>query len=111
MAQNPRARDHRIVRPPAPVVRPDLAVVGLAVVGAAVAGYLTWLKLVGGHPAFCVTGGGCDIVQSSHYAVMLGLPTALWGGLLYVAVGVLAALGLSAARWSAAFYLAAAGVG
>src|SRR5262249_49544520 len=41
----------------------------------------------------------------------LGLPTALWGGLLYVAVGVLAALGLSAARWSAAFYLAAAGVG
>jgi glutaredoxin len=42
---------------------------------------------------------------------MLGVPTALWGALLYVAIGALAVWGLGARRWAWAFYLAAAGVG
>ena len=103
-------RDRRVAPPAAAVARPDLAVAGLAAVGAAVAAYLTWLKLVGAGPVFCVTGTGCDIVQSSRYAILLGAPTALWGALLYVAIGVLAVIGLSPRRWSWAFHLAAAGV-
>jgi hypothetical protein len=50
-------------------------------------------------------------VQASRYGSLLGVPTALWGVLLYVAIGVLAALGLTASRWTWAVYLAAAGVG
>jgi uncharacterized membrane protein len=91
--------------------RPDLLLVALAAAGTAIAVYLTWLKWSGSPAAFCVSGSGCDIVQASRYATLLGLPTALWGVPLYVAIGVLAALGLTATRWSWTFYLAAAGVG
>ena len=61
--------------------------------------------------AFCLSGSGCDIVQGSRYGSLLGVPTALWGVLLDAAIGALAALGLTAARWTWAFYLVAAGVG
>ena len=90
---------------------PDLLVVGLAAAGFVIAGYLTWLKWTGGNTAFCVSGSGCDIVQASVYATLLGVPTALWGALLYVVIGALAALGLSGQRWAWAFYAAGAGVG
>ena len=96
---------------PAPPVRPDLLVVGLATAGFAVAAYMTWLKWAGATAAFCLSGSGCDVVQSTRYATLLGVPTALWGALLYAAIGVLAALGLTPSRWRWAFNLAAAGVG
>jgi len=50
-------------------------------------------------------------VQASRYAMLLGVPTALWGALLYGAIGVLAVMGLGPRRWRWAFYLAAGGVG
>ena len=91
--------------------RPDLLILGLAAAGVAIAAYLAWLKWTGATAAFCVSGSGCDIVQASRYGALLGVPTALWGVLVYAAVGALAALGLTPARWTCAFYLAAAGVG
>jgi uncharacterized membrane protein/glutaredoxin len=91
--------------------RPDLLVAALAAAGFAIAVYLAWLKWAGAAAAFCVSGSGCDIVQSSRYATLLGVPTALWGALLYAIIGVLAVLGLTPRRWAWAFYLAAAGVG
>jgi uncharacterized membrane protein len=91
--------------------RPDLLILGLATAGVAIAAYLTWLKWLGGNAAFCLSGGGCDVVQASRYGSLLGVPTALWGVLLYAAIGALAALGLTASRWTWAVYLAAAGVG
>jgi uncharacterized membrane protein len=92
-------------------VRPDFLVLGLAAAGFAVALYLAWLKWTGGNAAFCMSGSGCDIVQGSRYGTLLGVPTALWGALLYVALGALAVVGLTASRWTWAVYLAAAGVG
>src|SRR5258705_12161855 len=100
----------REVTPVAPV-RPDFLILGLAAAGFAIAAYLTGLKWMGGNAAFCLSGSGCDIVQGSRYGTLLGVPTALWGVLMYAAIGGLAALGLTARRWSWAFYLAAAGVG
>ena len=91
--------------------RPDFLILALAAAGVAIAAYLTWLKWMGGNAAFCLSGSGCDIVQGSRYGTLLGVPTALWGMLLYAAIGALAALGLSASRWTWAFYLAAAAVG
>jgi uncharacterized membrane protein/glutaredoxin len=99
-----RRRNVAVTRP----AKPDYVVVGLAAAGFAIAVYLTWLKWSGGNATFCVSGSGCDVVQASRYGTLLGLPTALWGALLYVA---LAAIGLTATRWDWAFCLAAAGVG
>jgi uncharacterized membrane protein len=101
-------RKREVASPPA---RPDVLVLALAAAGFAIAAYLTWLKWTGGHAAFCLSGSGCDIVQASRYGTLLGAPTALWGALLYAALGVVAALGLTPPRWSWAVYLAAAGVG
>jgi len=86
-------------------------VVLLAAAGLAVAGYLTWLKWAGRGALFCVAGSGCDIVQASRYAIFLGVPTALWGAGLFVAIGILGGLGFTPRRWVSAFLLAAAGVG
>jgi uncharacterized membrane protein len=93
------------------VPRRDLAVAGLAAVGLLVAGYLAWLKWSGGSALFCTPGTGCDIVQASRYAVLVGVPTALVGAALYFVIGALALAGLDRARWRLAFILAAAGVG
>jgi uncharacterized membrane protein len=94
-----------------PVERPDWVLSGLAAAGMLVAAYLTWLKLSGSGAALCVSGSGCDIVQSSRYATFLWVPTAFWGLATYMAIGALAWMGLTARTWPIAFALAAGGVG
>ena len=94
-----------------PVERPDWVLSGLAAAGMLVAAYLTWLKLSGSGAALCVAGSGCDLVQASRYATFLWVPTALWGLAAYVAIGVLAWMGLTLRNWPIAFALAAGGVG
>jgi uncharacterized membrane protein len=89
----------------------DWIILGSAAGGFVIAGYLTVTKLMGGSAAFCTAGGGCDAVQSSRYAMLLGVPVALWGALAYAAVAALAAAGLTATRWPWAFAIAAGAVG
>jgi len=65
-----------------------LIMAGLATIGSAVTAYLTYTKFVGTE-ATCPTEG-CDIVLSSPYATVFGLPLALFGFLAYASVVVLA---------------------
>ena len=90
--------------PPRRVVslpRRDPLIAVLALAGLVVAGYLAWLKWSGGTPLFCTAGTGCDIVQASPYATILGAPTAFWGALAYVVILGLALAGFDRARWQA----------
>jgi uncharacterized membrane protein len=57
--------------------RPRL-LVGLAAIAVAVTGYLTWVHF-SGSAALCAGAGGCETVQASRYATVLGLPVALFG--------------------------------
>ena len=66
--------------------RPLMA--GIASIGASVTAYLTYTKLTGNQAA-CPTSG-CDIVLSSPYATVFGLPLPLFGFLGYASVIVLA---------------------
>jgi uncharacterized membrane protein len=51
----------------------------LALVGVAIAGYLTWVHYAGLKP-FCVGGGGsCERVQSSKWSELAGVPVAVLG--------------------------------
>jgi uncharacterized membrane protein len=75
-----------------------------------VSGYLTLTKLTGSHAAFCTTGTSCDIIQSSRYAMFLGVPTAAWGALLYAVVLGLTIAALTPQRWTIVFALASAAV-
>ena len=88
----------------------DWLLIACAVAGFVVSGYLTVTKLTGGHAAFCTTGTSCDIIQSSRYAMFLGVPTAAWGAALYAVVVGLVLSGLSPQRWTIVFAFASAAV-
>ena len=60
------------------------AIAGLAVVGAAVAGYLTYARYT--HTTLVCVTGGCETVQRSEYALLAGIPVAVLGFVTYLAL-------------------------
>ena len=68
------------------------AMAGLALLGIAIAGYLTWVHYAGLKPVCLSGGGGCEKVQSSSYADVAGIPVAVLGLIGYV--GILGSLWL-----------------
>ncbi len=74
-----------------------LGVAAVAVAGAAVSAYLTWVHY---HPGalVCTAGGGCETVQQSHYAILLGVPIAIYGLVAWIAVVALVAWDTELAR-------------
>jgi uncharacterized membrane protein len=87
------------------------AMLALALLGAAIAAYLTWVHYAGIEPLCAGGSGGCERVQTSRYAELGGIPVALLGLGGYLAIaGALALAPASAARPVVAF-LALAGAG
>ena len=68
----------------------EMAVLVLSGVGILLTLYLTYTALFEDHPAFCGEGSGCDVVQSSRWSTLLGMPMAFWGLLTYIGVAWLA---------------------
>lgn len=64
---------------------PTLDKVLLALCGAGImlTAYLTYTAWFGEHPLFCSADSDCDLVQSSRWSTLLGLPMAFWGLLTY----------------------------
>jgi len=62
----------------------DVVLLVLAGIGILLTSYLTYVAWFEVHPAFCSEGSGCDLVQASRWATLLGLPMAFWGWLTYV---------------------------
>jgi uncharacterized membrane protein len=69
----------------------------VAAAGLGVSAYLTWVHY---HPdaLVCTPGGGCETVQRSDYAVLLGVPVAVLGLVAWVAVAALLAWDAPTAR-------------
>ena len=67
----------------------DVVLLVLAGIGILLTSYLTYVAWFEVHPAFCSEGSGCDLVQASRWATLLGLPMAFWGWLTYVMLGYL----------------------
>lgn len=99
--------------PPLPLARMGVAL--LALIGLMVAAYLSLYNLGLMGEIQCAVGS-CAKVQASPYAYFLGVPVALWGVAAYLAMLVVAVLGLQPrfmhARWVslALFGMAAVGV-
>jgi uncharacterized membrane protein len=53
--------------------------------GVGIAGYLTYVHYAGLHPV-CGISHGCETVQTSSYAYLVGVPVALLGLLTYVLI-------------------------
>jgi uncharacterized membrane protein len=61
------------------------AVALVALVGLGIASYLTYIHYAGIKPV-CLSSGGCEKVQSSHYAKLAGIPVAVLGLAGYVGI-------------------------
>jgi uncharacterized membrane protein len=86
----------------------------LGLVGFLMSLYL-WLWKIGALGALACGDGGCETVQLSPYAYVLGVPVALLGVVGYLAILVVALAGLqprfAAARWPTDLLLAFAAAG
>ena len=60
--------------------------IAITLLGVAVAGYLTYIHYAGIRPLCGKGGGGCEIVQTSEYSKLEGVPVALIGLIGYVAI-------------------------
>jgi uncharacterized membrane protein len=58
----------------------------LTLIGVGVATYLTYVHYAGIKPLCGRNGGGCEIVQTSEYSKLAGVPVALIGLIGYVAI-------------------------
>ena len=77
-------------------MRVRVAIAAAAVVGGAIAAYLTYVHYA--HVSPICTTGGCEKVQTSKYAELAGIPVAVLGLAAYATVVVSAVLlGLAAA--------------
>jgi uncharacterized membrane protein len=61
------------------------AILVLSLIGIGIAGYLTYVHYEG-LKVLCLSGGGCETVQSSRYAKLDGVPVALLGLLGYIGI-------------------------
>lgn len=68
-----------------------VALAAVSVLGLALAVYLTVVRFSGGDLA-CVVGGGCEVVQNSEYATLLGIPVPVLGIVGYAGFLVSAAI-------------------
>jgi uncharacterized membrane protein len=67
-----------------------ITMIVITLLGVGVASYLTYIHYAGIKPLCGRNGGGCEIVQTSEYSKLVGVPVALIGLIGYV--GILASL-------------------
>jgi uncharacterized membrane protein len=63
-----------------------ITMIVLTVLGVGLASYLTYIHYAGIKPLCGANGGGCEIVQTSEYSKLAGVPVALIGLLGYIAI-------------------------
>ena len=89
---------------------PNWPLLVVSSLGIALTGYLSWTAFSGGAVQGCSAGGGCDVVLTSRWATLLGLPTSLWGLLGYTALAGIAFVRRADTHWSYAWTVAFFGV-
>ena len=88
----------KVQRKPVPVARTtDLWLLLLSGVGVVLSAYLVWTRTAHA-PVYCPLGSGCEVVQSSRFAAVFGIPVALLGLLFYAFLFFIAARPLEPGR-------------
>ncbi len=88
----------------------DVTLAAIAAAGVALSAYLLIVKLLRAAPV-CPLGAGCEIVQSSRYANLFGVPVAAYGVAFYVWLLVLALRRMAhEVRWQRTVPIASTGI-
>jgi len=93
-------------------VAAGLLILALAGLGVLLTGYLTLVAWFGAHPAYCGADSECDLVQSSRWSTLFGMPMSLWGLATYALLAALAwRLRAKASAWRPTLFVAGIGAG
>jgi len=113
MAKKNRRKNRQakaVAEPPALRSIPNWPLLGLALIGMGLTGYLTASAWTGQEVAGCTVGSGCDVVLNSRWATLFGLPTSLWGLLAYTSLGGISFIKRSDIHWKLAWIVSLFGV-
>jgi uncharacterized membrane protein len=89
---------------------PNWPLFALSVVGVLLTTYLTWTHWTGNSVKGCSVGSSCDIVLSSKWATLFGLPTSAWGLFAYATIGAIAFIKREDRHWQLAWFVSLFGV-
>ena len=90
----------------------DNWILALAGLGILLTGYLTLVAWLGELPAYCGADSECDLVQSSRWSTLFGMPMSLWGLATYAFLAGLAwRLRSRPSAWRATLLVAGIGAG
>jgi len=109
MGKRSRAKkegDRPVPKPVIPRAAPNWPLLAVGAVGILLTSYLAWTAFNGAHVKGCSVGGGCDVVLSSRWATLLGIPTAFWGMLTYLTLAVTALMPRAESRWKLGWLVA-----
>src|SRR5213592_3461280 len=82
----------------------------LALLGMAVSAYLTYSSWQGKLVAGCTVGSGCDVVLSSRWSTLFGMPTSFRGFLTYALLAAIAWNKRAAQQWKWAWVVSLFGL-
>lgn len=85
-----RPKEKRVRPPRRNRPLPNRPLLVLALFGMTLSAYLSANSWFGSHAAYCGAGSDCDLVQTSHWSMLLGLPIAFFGFLNYALLGFIA---------------------
>lgn len=89
---------------------PNWPLLGLALMGMGLTGYLTLTAWSRQAVAWCPVRSGCDVVLSSRWATLLGQPTSFWGFLAYASLAGIAFIERRETHWKLAWGVSLFGV-
>src|SRR5215831_8446418 len=96
---------------PAPLrAAPNWPLFVLSVIGVFLTSYLTWTHWTGDLVKGCKVGSSCDVVLSSQWSTLLGIPTSAWGLLAYASLAAIVFIKRADLHWWAAWCIALFGV-
>jgi uncharacterized membrane protein/glutaredoxin len=109
-ARTKREQDHQPRHAATPPSGPNWPILGLSLAGIALTGYLLWADSSGSALQGCSIDSACDVVLSSRWATLLGMPTATWGLLAYLTLAGTAFFLRGARQWKVSWTLAFVGL-
>src|SRR3974377_881275 len=92
-----------------PRAAPNWPLFALAAAGLLLTGYLTWTAFAGMNVKGCAVGAGCDVVLTSKWSRLFGLPTSFWGLLTYLTLLASTFMPRPNSRWRFEWIVAAFG--